>query len=1523
MRGAVVVADAMMSGGDGQPETLAGVTVTLDGEHAMGETMETDMSGGFAFTGLRAGTYTVTISDFPEDVSFETVSVEVEVEVGGVGNADFTGHFIRTSAVEGEVIIDGDGLAGVTVTLIGGPADENFTTMTDSDGMYRFEDLRPGDYTVSISDFDTRDYNFAVASQDVSVDLGETATVPFTGQLLRTSAISGRVSVEGVGLSGIEVTLSGGDTTRTETTDAGGQFNFAGLAAGSYTVSIAVDDPAYVFNEMSKTVTVDDNDAQIVPFDGQHARTASVSGRFFIDELDKNDMMDAGEHPAPTPAPGARVDLVGPGVGQTTSTQTRPDGSFMFSGLRAGTYQLVVPIDAAAAAALMANDVAYGGEAAGYRITLGVGEAASRDIPLDITHTTVNFTVSLKSGEEMGDALPGASVQLYGANNAMVDSGMTGDDGSVELRVRRDMTSGNMVNAGVSADGYDVADGMTAVSWDPQSFDTEGSNSNDIVNLNVDVTISGATVDRGDYGGGEALAGWEIDVMMGDAAVAGAPTALGDDGSAAFTTTVESVPASFSFAVADDQDNELDGGEMYEASGGGYTHTGLKLAGNMAADPIVVTYTTQTLKVFVHHERDQVRGFTGNVGHADVRMSGLVNLEIRHASGNDGRFTSPVSNDDWDARANTSDKDGVYTFSHLPADMDIVVRADVAMDGYKLLDLERLDTYRNMDENGVTGGAFGAMGGSGHTVALCPLEEIEPTGQDFGDCASFGVVSLHNVSGLVWKRSVATDDGTGFKITDPKFESGVEVSLDPVDGKNLAGVGGEFTTTSKNDATTPFNDTHQFDFGSMAAGSYDLEVSDGWRVMLGDKGSEDPVGTALDPLGADVVLDVTPMTTSLYGFVRDEAGFGLKGVPVEVNGQTVETDHLGRYVAPGVAAAAGKKINVSIKRDGYPTTKKSTAFVANMPTQLDITLSGANNTVTITGTVTDADTDQGIKGVRIKVDNKDPLNGALSGDYEGQVVTGDNGTYTAVVEARGFDDPSVMVSVSHDDYHFQLSEKPAIVTPGSVVEGLDFEGSRTVEITGRVTGPGGGMPLAEVTVTAYSNADFSGKLDAVTTTETGTFAVHVPPYSGAVYLEAKPRSDYTPADPNFQNLRDSERYVWFDPPTNRPNGAINVFPNQPSSFGTFKGNSVQPRITSVKRVTVTADVAAGGITNGPGAHALVKGEPTDTIEVKWVYETRNVYDGSGTVATPVPGAAYSAENAPDGSVAADGTQTFTDISTGANVPLATMSDTATAFYGVAGDLLTLASTKTATAGATVSHTRTTKYVLDPGTGGVGGDVDDYGAITLRIGHDVVDADGVARPVSVDGTNVLQYGGDNASTGIKTLGAVAGAVTGLTATRTVTVVSGGRDTHMLTAGWEVKGSPQLQQRIALEVNISATGNEWEWIVFGAPVAQPAISRATNISQDTGSGWGDWHFPTTTAAPAVTFDLNNPASVDGSSTDPATVTANWQDDDGVPVQGYTINMTILSGARSLRVDTKVDGGDWVKGPEASINTVQSGS
>ena len=1472
MRGTVVVADAMMSGGDGQPETLAGVTVTLDGEHAMGETMETGENGSFLFTGLRAGTYTVTISDFPEDVSFETVSVEVEVEVGGVGNADFTGHFIRTSAVEGEVIIDGRGLAGVTVTLIGGPADENFTTMTDSDGMYRFEDLRPGDYTVSISDFDTRDYNFAVASQDVSVDLGETATVPFTGQLLRTSAINGRVSVEGMGLSGIEVTLSGGDTTRTETTDAGGQYGFAGLAAGDYTVSIAVDDPAYVFDEMSKTVTVGDNQSAIVPFDGAHARTASVSGRFFIDELDKNDMMDAGE--LAVPAPDVRVDLVGPGVGQTTSTETGPDGSFMFSGLREGTYQLIVPIDATAAAALAANDVAYGGEAAGYRITLGVGEAASQDIPLDITHTTVNFTVSLRSGDEMGDALPGASVSLYGANSAMVGSGMTGDDGSVAIKVARAMTSGNMVNAGVSAEGYHVADGMTEVSWDPQMFATEGSNSNDIVNLNVDVNISGATVST-DYGGGEALAGWAIDVMMGDAAVAGAPTALGDDGSAAFTTTVESVPASFTFEVADDQVDELDGGEMYQASGGTYTHTGLSVAGTMDADPIVVTYTTQTLKVYVHRELDQVYGYTGNVGYGDERKADLVDLEIRQAIGNDGRRTSQISNDDWDARANSRDNRGTYTFSHLPADMNIVVHA-TARDGYQLLDLHGLDTYRNLEENGVMGGAFGDMGGWGHTVTLCPLTETEPTGQDFGKCGSFAVVSLYDVSANVSKNGVR-ESGVGFSTTNAadKRAPGITVSLTPVEGKNLAGVGREFTTAKSNDPTTEIDERTDHNFGTMAAGAYKLGLPDGWRgtVTVGDA---DPVGAAgkLDPLASNVALDITPSTATLYGFVRNADNAGLDRVTVTVNGQTATTDGLGRYIVSGISRVrpGDNQLFVNTARADYPETKPDSTnnpdtevpeFMANSVKRWDFELSGANNTVTITGTVAESGTGAPIPGVRIMVDGKNPLNGEPSGSKKGQLLTEENGTYTAVVATQPFDDPLVHVTVSKSGWHFVLPPDgyPVPATAGSNPT-ADFQGTKVVEITGRVAAPGGNVSMSDVTVTAYGDAGMTDSLHAVTTTETGTFSVKVPPIQGVVYLKAEPRelkqSDYS--DSNYQNLVDAQNYVWFDPPTTRPGGAIAVLQGQVMQFGTFKGYSVQPRITSVTR----GKVKGASVATPP----LVNGEDSTTIVVKWEYDTRSdglAADGSTVLPYNV---------APDAAITVGGTAGSPALATLPPV------DGATVTPNVQGRNAERTNVPDGTA---VTHKRTTTVTID---GATAAQLANYGKRNLTVGVVAVGAD-VAEAAA------------EATSAEEELDAVAHGASGVTVTRDGNATAAA---DAIAASWSGPGSPGLEHRVALRVKVG-TQNDLEWVV----VPDGVITAATLTRNLTpgGTDFGKWELGD------IVF-----ATDDIAITAITVTAAEWLDDDNG--NSYAnLDLGVLRVADQLRVDTRVTGtGDWKKGTPVAI-------
>ncbi|MCZ0933807.1 MAG: hypothetical protein OXJ54_01365 [Gemmatimonadetes bacterium] len=1076
----------------------------------------------------------------------------------------------------------------------------------------------------------------------------------------------------------------------------------------------------------------------------------------------------------------------------------------------------------------------------------------------------------------------------------MVGSGMTGDDGSVSIKVARAGTSGNMVMAGVSAEGYDVAEGMTEVAWDPQMFATSGANSNDIVNLNVNVSVSGATVDRGDYGGGEALAGWAISVMMGDAAVAGAPTMLGADGSVPFTTTVESVPASFTFTAADDQDDELDGGEMYEASGGGYTHTGLKVAGAAAeADPIVVTYTTQTLTVYVHHERDQVRGYTGNVLGGDVRMSGLVDLEVRHASGNDGRFTSPISNEDWDSRANTTHDKGEYTFAHLPADMDIVVRAD-AMDGYMLLDLDRIDTYRNMDENGVMGGAFGAMGGWGHTVTLCPLTEVEPTGQDFGKCGSFAVVSTHDVTANVWKNAVRKR-GTGFSenyrnssgsVRD-SLVADIEVSLTPVEGKNLAGVGAEFTTAKSDDPTTDIDERTAHDFGTMAAGAYDLGLPDGWMGMAGDMKAAD----ALSPLASDLALEVTPSTATLYGFVRNTLGVGLEGVTVTVNGQTDTTDNLGRYIVSGISKVRGQ-LFVNTERAGYPAAKADSTnnaktavptFEANTTKRHDISLSGANNTVAITGTVTESGTGAGIKGVEILVDGKAPLN-AGSGQGSGKVTTDDDGNYTAIVEIQPNNDPLVDVTPKKSGYHFIPDKRQAAAIAGGS-SGVNFTGYAATEIVGLVTGPGGGMPLAEATVAAwrtplsarqYTAADsLTNFISQVTTTETGTFSLKVPTLSGTVYLDVKPRA-IKPGDsgPAYTALNNALRYNWFDPPATRPGGSIAVIPGQTLQFGTFKGNSVQPRITKVTRSTRSEDVAAQ--VGGGDGNPLVHGETENEIVVEWEFDTRNTA-GVHSIATGV----------------------ITGEPTMGGVSATTGSTSTTARDGTA-----LADERTTPSavgdGTTVTHKRTTTYT-------VGDDADvDYGEIEkVTVAIEVTGADPAIAPTAAAPQTAAAAG--SAPSESEELAAVKSSVTNLVAK---VATSTANTDHALTATWNGPASPELQHRVLVAIPVDGV-TRWYRLtttavgtanLSAAPSGAVAATIWRNTSR-TSANYKQWSM--------TAFNLNQALA--------AGDTGALVDDVTGVATGFTA--TQLRGATDLRIDTSVNGGaaatSWVTSATATIS------
>ena len=129
------------------------------------------------------------------------------------------------------------------------------------------------------------------------------------------------------------------------------------------------------------------------------------------------------------------------------------------------------------------------------------------------------------------------------------------------------------------------------------------------------------------------------------------------------------------------------------------------------------------------------------------------------------------------------------------------------------------------------------------------------------------------------------------------------------------------------------------------------------------------------------------------------------------------------------------------------------------------------------------------------------------------------------------------------------------------------------------------------------------------------------------------------------------------------------------------------------------------------------------------------------------------------------------------------------------------------------------------------------------------------------------------------------------------------TDEISASWSGAGSPQLEHRIALYVQVetgTTTENRWEWVVrVGTTVPEFSIERATDPDTDSGSDWGKWTLDD--------YDLNLPA---------AATADEWADDDA-PALLYTVSQARLRAATHLRVDTRVDdGGTWSKGTPAAI-------
>jgi len=228
---------------------LSGVSVTLGGKESRSTT--TDSSGRFEVTGLTSGGYTVSIGNLPVGVSFSSTTQSVSLGVNQTMTVDFSGSVIRNSAISGTITVDGTPLAGVTVALSG---PQSGTVTTDANGRYSFTALRDGSYTVTVSNYPSG-VTFPSTSQSVSLGVNENRTVDFPGSYTRTSSVIGTVTAGGMALGGVTVTLTGTES-RATSTDASGDYQFTGLRAGSYTVTISNLPAGTSFSTTSRSASV-------------------------------------------------------------------------------------------------------------------------------------------------------------------------------------------------------------------------------------------------------------------------------------------------------------------------------------------------------------------------------------------------------------------------------------------------------------------------------------------------------------------------------------------------------------------------------------------------------------------------------------------------------------------------------------------------------------------------------------------------------------------------------------------------------------------------------------------------------------------------------------------------------------------------------------------------------------------------------------------------------------------------------------------------------------------------------------------------------------------------------------------------------------------------------------------------------------------------------------------------------------------------------------------------------------------
>ena len=384
-------ADRSESLEDGE-KLYQGVTVDLlDNAGNVVATTTTDASGAYAFTNLEEGTYKVRvrkegpIADLDQtedpDATKDNTSGDITLELNDPIKENVNFGYISDNSISGTVYRDDNrsgalnsgesGYPEQTVQLLDKDGTVIATTKTDANGMYSFDKLPDGTYSVKVVKdgalADTEqtgdpDSTLDNASEPITldeanptkkdVDFGYVPDYFIKGTIYRDGNRSGALDTDEKLYEGVTVQLRDADGTvvATTTTDADGAYSFDKLPAGTYTVTVVQDgpiagleqtgDPDATKDNASEPITLNSDNPSTTDVNFGYVNNNSLSGTVYRDDSRNGDQ--DGTEPGYS---GVTVQLLDKDGQVIATTTTDANGNYSFDKLPDGTYSVTVVKD--------------------------------------------------------------------------------------------------------------------------------------------------------------------------------------------------------------------------------------------------------------------------------------------------------------------------------------------------------------------------------------------------------------------------------------------------------------------------------------------------------------------------------------------------------------------------------------------------------------------------------------------------------------------------------------------------------------------------------------------------------------------------------------------------------------------------------------------------------------------------------------------------------------------------------------------------------------------------------------------------------------------------------------------------------------------------------------------------------------------------------------------------------------------------------------------------------------------------